>query len=114
MPARAPSIADQPQLPNELYRDIIENLHYLRDRRTLLRLTLISKAWCGESQRVLFRTVCDDSMDSDRRGSLIRTHTLFLKAIILNPPGLAHMSRHTSNGNSYATLFLQHVQILGL
>ncbi|KAF5326920.1 hypothetical protein D9619_004164 [Psilocybe cf. subviscida] len=77
-----------PLLPSELYRNIIDSLDYLRERRTLLCLALVSNAWCVESQRVLFRTVCDDSTDLNERECLIHAHTLFLKAIILNPSRL--------------------------
>ena len=86
-----PEVSDlsaSPQLPNELYRNISESLDYFTDRSTLLRLALVSKAWCAESQRVLFRTVGDDPTSPDERERLIQTHTLFLEAIILNPSRL--------------------------
>jgi hypothetical protein len=88
MAAKAPIITARAQFPNELYRNIIGNLHHFTERETLLHLALVSKVWCAESQRVLFRTVCDDFMDTDERRSLIHTQTLFLKAIILNPTRL--------------------------
>ncbi|KAF5327493.1 hypothetical protein D9619_004423 [Psilocybe cf. subviscida] len=88
MAPEASVLAAHTELPHELYCDIIKNLHYLRDRPTLLRLALVSNAWCIESQRVLFRTVCDDSMDLDKRESVVHTHTFFLKAIIHDPARL--------------------------
>ncbi|KAF5326862.1 hypothetical protein D9619_004433 [Psilocybe cf. subviscida] len=88
MASKKPALPTPSQLPNELYRDIVENLHSYRDRGTLFRLALVNKAWCAESQRALFRTVGDDVTDSDNRESLIYAHTLFLETIILNPTRL--------------------------
>ncbi|KAF5326887.1 hypothetical protein D9619_004417 [Psilocybe cf. subviscida] len=88
MAPNAPPSSTRAQLPNDLYRDIVNNLHRFEERGTLLCLALVNKAWCAESQRVLFRTVCDDSWDEDKRESLIHAHTLFLNAIILNPTRL--------------------------
>lgn len=88
MASRKPLLTAPPPLPNELCRNIVESLHYLTDRSTLLHLAIASKLWCAESQRVLFRTVGDDATDLDDSESLIATHTLFLQAIILSPTRL--------------------------
>ncbi|KAF5326863.1 hypothetical protein D9619_004432 [Psilocybe cf. subviscida] len=92
MGLKAPVLTPPPQLPNELYRNIIEYLLHFRERNTLLLcLALVCKAWCAESQRLLFRTFCDDATDMvcmDNLESRIHMHTLFLEAIILSPTRL--------------------------
>lgn len=68
------------QIPNDLYGTIAECLH--EDKHALLALALASKAWCAESQRVLFRIVLDEGSDIE---NIRYNHGLFCQAIILNP-----------------------------
>ncbi|KAF5326864.1 hypothetical protein D9619_004431 [Psilocybe cf. subviscida] len=107
MAPEPPVIRASPRLPNELYREIAENLHHYGERYALLCLALVCKAWRAESQRVLFRTVCDDSTDLSKREGLIRTHTLFLKSIIANPARLGPYVRTYKQRDLICYLFFR-------
>lgn len=90
MPTKAAEFSVN-NLPPELYSEIAANFQDPSDRPTLLSLALVDRIWCSESQRVLFRRLCDECVD---------THVRFLRAIVAQPNRLGPLVR------SYAQLSL--------
>lgn len=92
---QTPSMVASPQttaqvsaIPNDLYREIVENLNRPQDRGTLLSLALVCKMWRTECQRVLFGSVCDEPKTESRREEdipVIEKHIRFLETILQNP-----------------------------
>lgn len=80
-----PAIQDTPNIPAELYREIVEKLDYLDDRSTLLSLAVVDRAWGDESRRVMYRGLVDHAEKSNDHQRTMRTHTLFLKSVISTP-----------------------------
>ncbi|KAF5321336.1 hypothetical protein D9619_000012 [Psilocybe cf. subviscida] len=77
-------------LPPELYREIATNLRAPTHRSELLSLSLVSKFWSNESQRILFRRFChlghtdtDEESERDRK-----VHIQFLRTILEHPQRL--------------------------
>jgi hypothetical protein len=75
-------------LPYELYREIVENLHNQKDRKTLLSISLVSKVWSEQSQRVLYMEFCDNGVGERDKWVVRDRHTRFLCAIIKHPTRL--------------------------
>ena len=75
-------------LPYDLYPEIVENLHHPKDRRTLVSLSLVSKAWSEQSQRVLYMEFCDQWANGKDHDIVLARHTRFLCAIIDHPTRL--------------------------
>lgn len=59
------------------------DLHQYHDRSTLLATALVCKDWCMWSQRIIFSVVADGWHDNRER--VMRTHMLFLQAIVESP-----------------------------
>lgn len=94
-PASATSMTSTPtsfatlaDLPDELYGEITDNLGSPKDTRTLLSLALVDRAWCAQSQRVLFKTVCDNWIYEKELDTVVRRHIRFLQTIIKTPKKL--------------------------
>ncbi|KAF5309382.1 hypothetical protein D9619_012485 [Psilocybe cf. subviscida] len=85
------------RLPSELYREIAANLHDPSNRPALLSLSLVNTTWRTESQRVLFRSLCDKYKSDDKwwreKKRLRDTHVGFLRAIVAHPTRLGSFVR---------------------
>lgn len=97
-------IVQAPGLPCELYREIVWNFQDVSDRPHLLALALVNSAWREESQRMLFRSMCDvyDEPYSRLRRDCVAIHSRFLQTILAYPTRLSQLVR------SYAQIYLIH------
>lgn len=89
-------------LPYELRREMVEHIHFPRDRKSLLALSLVSRAWCAQTQEVLYRRLDDWDWDYEPSHSAHRIihdrHVRFLSSIINDPERLGpHVHTYAHN-----------------
>lgn len=80
-------------LPYEVYNQIVENLHHPSYRGTLLSLSLVSKAWSAQSQRILYMEFSDQWSYYHEKVIVSARHSRFLSTIIDHPTRIGPLVR---------------------